>query len=83
MSPVVLGVSGCFTLLADGAGAVMHVPAWVGSASHACIAMSALELPACLRQHVHVRSWPRIRSLYALCVFHANTACVPQVVGLS
>jgi hypothetical protein len=32
---------------------------------------------------VHVRSWPRIRSLYALYMLLANSACVLQVVELT
>jgi hypothetical protein len=32
---------------------------------------------------VHIRSWPRIRSLYALYMLLANSACVLQVVGLA
>ena len=36
-------------------------------------------LCACLRQSVHVLQGPRIQSLYALCMLHANAACVLQV----
>jgi hypothetical protein len=49
-----------------------------------CIAMSVLSA-ACMFVSALCMcvSWPRIRSLYALYMLLANSACVLQVVGLT
>lgn len=74
--PLCLFLSDCFVLLDNGEGAVMHVPAGVGSACHVDTAMSVLS-PACLSGSVlHVRSGPR-KWLYA------KSACAQQVIGLT
>jgi hypothetical protein len=72
-----------FALLANGDGAVMHVG--FGWTSLPCLHCHVSAFPCvhvCV-SFVHVRSWPRIRSLYALYMLLANPACVLQVVGLT
>ena len=57
-----------FTLLAIGEGAVMRAPALVWIACHACIAMSAQSLRACVRQFCACTPWAA--HAVALCLVH-------------
>jgi hypothetical protein len=65
-----------FAMLANGDGAVMHVGfGWTSLPCLHCHVSTFPYVHVCV-SFVHVRSWPRIRSLYALYMLLANSACV-------